>query len=310
MTHGLSFDVECYRQIHWRKFMGENPRPSQDVADTTNLLLDLLAARNTRATFFVVGSIARAFPSLVARMAAEGHEVGSHGDEHRDVRTLDAGGFREELARSQDTLQSITGRAVVGYRAPMFSLTGEVPFAFETLAHQGFLYDSSIFPFDGHRYGDGTAPLGIHRLRSGIFEIPLTVIERRGRRIPALGGGYVRGLPLAYTQWAMRQRIATGVPAVVYFHPWEFSSASILPAWNDAVMHPRSVFRLAWYTLARTPGRGVPMLGKLDRLLRRYAFQPLRDLLEVSDAYRAAQPAAVTPSPLAAAEPSDASALR
>ncbi|HVT05914.1 MAG TPA: polysaccharide deacetylase family protein [Polyangia bacterium] len=303
MTHGLSFDVECYRQIHWRKFMGENPRPSQDVVDATNLLLDLLAARNTQATFFVVGSIARAFPSLVSRIVSEGHELGSHGDEHRDVRTLDARGFREELARGQGTLESITGKAVVGYRAPMFSLTADVPFAFETLAHQGFLYDSSIFPFAGPRYGDATAPLGIHRLRSGIFEIPLTVLERGRRRIPALGGGYVRGLPLAYTLWAMRQRIAMGVPAVAYFHPWEFSSASILPDWNDALMHPRSAFRLAWYTLARTPGRGAPMLAKVDRLLRRYAFQPLRRLLETSQVFQEARPVSDVPSALQTGEP-------
>jgi polysaccharide deacetylase family protein (PEP-CTERM system associated) len=290
MTHGLSFDVECYRQIHWRKFLGENPPPSRDVVDSTNLLLDVLAARKTRATFFVVGSVARAFPSLVARIAAEGHEIGSHGDEHRDVRTLDARGFCEELARSQDTLESITGKAVVGYRAPMFSLTQAVPFAFEMLARQGFVYDSSLFPFDGARYGDSTVAVGIHRLRSGVFEIPLTVVERGGRRIPALGGGYVRGLPLAYTLWAMRQRLATGVPAVVYFHPWEFSSASILPGWNEVATHPRSVARLAWYTLARTPGRGPRMLAKLDQLLRRYTFGPLRQLLERSDVFRAAQP--------------------
>jgi polysaccharide deacetylase family protein (PEP-CTERM system associated) len=282
MKHGLSFDVECYRQIHWRKFLHENPRPDDDVVSSTSIILDLLAAHRTQATFFVVGNVARAFPALVKRISAEGHELGSHGDEHQDVRTLNARSFRRELADSQHTLEDLIGTRVLGYRAPMFSLTEGAPFVFETLADLGFVYDSSIFPFRGRRYGDPTSPLGIHRAKSGIFEIPLTVIEHNGRRLPALGGGYFRALPLAYSLWAIRARIQSGVPAVAYFHPWEFSSASIMPRLSDALAHPLSVFDLARYTLARAPGRGCAMLAKFERLLRAHVFLPLRQLLEAS----------------------------
>src|SRR5579863_9585501 len=103
MRHGLSFDVECYRQIHWRQFLGANPRPSRDAEYATQTVLDLLAARGVRATFFVVGSLSREYPWIVRRLVAEGHELGSHGDEHRDVRGLNARTFREELVRSKQT---------------------------------------------------------------------------------------------------------------------------------------------------------------------------------------------------------------
>ena len=208
MRHGLSFDVECYRQIHWRQFLGANPPPSRDAEHATQTVLDLLATHGVRATFFVVGSLSREYPWLVRRIVSEGHELGSHGDEHRDVRGLDARTFREELVRSKQTLEDLTGVEVVGHRAPMFSLTEALPFAVEALARTGFVYDSSVFPFEGPRYGQPDAPLGIYRLRSGVMEYPA---HRRRNRWTARAGARRRLLQVGSVRLhAMGAREAHG----------------------------------------------------------------------------------------------------
>lgn len=290
MDHGLSFDIECHRQITWERFVRIDLPPDNDVERTTHELLELLAERCVQATFFVVGNVARRFPALIRRIATEGHELGTHGDQHRDVRDLDERCFRHELIRGRGAIEDVVGEKVIGHRAPMFSLTSHSRFAFDALIDLGFLYDSSIFPFSGNRYGDPDAPLGIHRLDVGLYEIPLTVIESGGRRWPALGGGYVRLMPFIYSDWAMRRRERLGMPAVAYFHPCEFSHARLNPSPKEFLGHPRGALRLVWYNMTRLPGRGQPMKDKLVRLLQAYHFVPLRALLPRPDDTRTAVP--------------------
>ena len=54
-----------------------------------------------------------------------------------------------------------------------------------------------------------------------IFEIPFSVAEIAGFRLPCCGGGYLRHFPLAYTKAAMKLIGGQGRPAVVYLHPYE-----------------------------------------------------------------------------------------
>ena len=70
-----------------------------------------------KATFFVVGQIAHSDPALVREVHRAGHEVASHGWAHRRVHTQTPEEFREDVRRSKDALEQVTGEAVVGYRA-------------------------------------------------------------------------------------------------------------------------------------------------------------------------------------------------
>jgi len=84
----------------------------------TPRLLELFDYYNVRATFFMMGSHAQAVPDLVRRVAAAGHLIGSHSWSHPNLAYAGAGRVREELTRSKDAIQQITGAPVKFFRPP------------------------------------------------------------------------------------------------------------------------------------------------------------------------------------------------
>ncbi len=90
---------------------GPNPR-------WTPTLLDVLASHDLKATFFMLGSRAQAEPELVRRVAAEGHLIGNHSWDHPNLALTAAGKTREELTRTNETLEQITGERIRHFRPP------------------------------------------------------------------------------------------------------------------------------------------------------------------------------------------------
>ena len=87
-------------------------------AACTPRLLDILASHDVRATFFLVGRYAQAEPDLVRRIHAAGHLIGNHSWSHPILALMAAGRVQEELTRTRNTLQQITGDAVRWFRPP------------------------------------------------------------------------------------------------------------------------------------------------------------------------------------------------
>jgi polysaccharide deacetylase family protein (PEP-CTERM system associated) len=227
----LSFDVEEHDRIEAAAGLavdeGRKAHYRQRLDTSTHWLLDLLARAETRATFFVVGQIAEHNPALIRRIARDGHEVASHGWDHRRVHHFTPASFREDVRRSKAALEDLTGEAVVGYRAPTFSVTRETAWALDVLAELGMLYDSSIYPVRHDRYGVPAAPRGPFRARGcgrELLELPPATLRLCATNVPMGGGGYFRLFPLFLTRWALRQTERACSPAVanLYFHPWEF----------------------------------------------------------------------------------------
>jgi polysaccharide deacetylase family protein (PEP-CTERM system associated) len=195
----------------------------------TRRLLDQLAAAGVKATFYVVGEIARSHPQLVRDIATAGHEVGSHSWDHRRVHRFTPAGFREDLRRGKDALEQVIGGPVYGFRAPTFSVVRRTGWAVDVLAECGFEYDSSIFPVRHDRYGIPDAPrspfIALGRERA-ILELPPLTYRMLGINLPVAGGGYFRLFPLAVMRAGLRQADRTGrtgpAVAMLYFHPWEF----------------------------------------------------------------------------------------
>jgi len=187
-------------------------------------LLDLLAARQCRATFFLLGPIAVEYPTLVRELAHAGHELGCHGWSHDLIYTMTPARFREETRRAATVIEDLTGQPVRAYRAAYFSITEPALWALDVLAELGFRYDSSIFPVRNWRYGiDGFDPSPqIVATPSGpIYEFPLSVRRIAGRNLPACGGAYFRLYPYWLTRSNIRAAQQQGRPAVFYLHPWE-----------------------------------------------------------------------------------------
>lgn len=84
----------------------------------TPRLLTILADHNVKATFFLMGSRAKEQPALVRRITAEGHLVGNHTWSHPNLALTNAKQIREELARTSETLEQITGKEVRYFRPP------------------------------------------------------------------------------------------------------------------------------------------------------------------------------------------------
>ena len=221
----MSIDVEDW--FHVENLKRAIPRESWDeleprVERNTDRLLELLDHHDVRCTCFVLGWVAERCPALVRRIAAAGHEVGSHGYAHDLLPSIGPERFRDDVRRSKLLLEDITGTEVQGYRAPSFSITD---WALPILAELGFRYDSSLFPAVGNsRYGalpamDATT--GVAEALPGLYEIPISVLRVKSFGLPWGGGGYFRLLPYGLFRWGVRRALGGEVPYVFYVHPWE-----------------------------------------------------------------------------------------
>jgi polysaccharide deacetylase family protein (PEP-CTERM system associated) len=220
MINILSFDVEDWPQ----STLDFSLPVTRRVVDNTARVLDLCGEAGVTGTFFVLGLVAESFPDLVARIRDAGHEVASHGHDHRPVHAMTPAAFRDDLRRSRTSIEQAAGTRVLGYRAPDFSISRTSLWALVVLAEEGYAYDSSLFPFSGPRYGVAesfAAPCQVQTGAGGLVEFPLTTTEWLGRRWPAAGGGYFRLLPHAWHRAAIARLNRGGSPATSYFHPYE-----------------------------------------------------------------------------------------
>ena len=273
----MTIDVEDWHQLVEWKLNGTLPACSPHVVAQTSEILDMLAARGIRATFFVLGLVAEAHPRLIREIAAAGHEVGSHGWSHQLIYRQTRAAFAQETRRSKQTLEDILGAAIAGYRAAEFSITTESLWALEVLVEAGFAYDSSIFPVEGRRYGISGTPLQPHSVSTPagtILEVPLTVVERGNRRWPVGGGGYFRILPYSVTRAAIERVNADGRAANVYFHPYEFSAAPLVPRLVSPARYLTGARYVLFHNINRRRNR-----RRFVRMLEDFRFAPIADVI-------------------------------
>jgi polysaccharide deacetylase family protein (PEP-CTERM system associated) len=274
MLNVLSIDVEDWYQV--AALAPTVPRDSWATREgrverSVERLLELLARRSLRATFFVLGWTAERHPRLVPGIVAAGHEIGSHGWSHRNIYEQSPAEFREETLRSRRLLQDQSGQPVTGYRAASFSVTAASLWALDVLIDAGFDYDSSVFPIRHDRYGLPGASTTPGRIAapSGrtLVEFPMSTAHWLGQRVPVCGGGYFRILPYGLVRRGLRQiNAGQGQPFCFYLHPWEIDPGQPgVPA--------GAVSRFRHYTgLERCERR-------LERLLGEFRFGTMREVL-------------------------------
>jgi peptidoglycan/xylan/chitin deacetylase (PgdA/CDA1 family) len=85
-------------------------------------LLDVLARHGAKATFFLIGKLARRRPDLVRRIAAEGHSIGNHSQSHPEFRSLDLAAQLAEFDTAERTLRDIVGGIPIPLRTPRGAL--------------------------------------------------------------------------------------------------------------------------------------------------------------------------------------------
>lgn len=275
--HHFTVDVEEYFQVS--ALEPYSPRNRWDTIPSrldigVHSLLDLLSENNASATFFVLGWIADRAPGLIREIAAKGHEIASHGSDHRRVTALTSAEFRESVRTSKRILEDIVGHAIVGYRAPNFSIVRGREWALETLVEEGYRYDSSLFPVRRKGYGfvGGARDPHLLQLDSGtLHEIPPATLKVGKAILPAGGGAYFRHLPYAFVESAILAAERRGVPATFYIHPWELDPSQ-----------PR--MRTSMLTQLRHYGGLTRTVPRLRRLLSSFHFQPIAATLGFCEA--------------------------
>lgn len=246
IAHHFTVDVEEYFQVSAFEQVVERTawaaRPSR-VHESVALLLEMLARTGSTGTFFVLGWIAERHPGLVAAIARAGHEIASHGWDHRRITALAPAELRESVRRTKARLEDIAGAPVIGFRAPSFSIVPGCEWAFDVLLEEGYRYDSSLFPIRRPGgYGYPAAPRDRHwidRPSGRLLEIPPTTLRHFGVSIPAGGGAYFRLFPYSVTRAAFRECEARHAAGTFYVHPWELDPQQprIAAPWHARFRH-------------------------------------------------------------------------
>lgn len=272
MDNIMTVDVEDWYQTHDYSIPINKWDQYEDrVEGNTGKLLDLLSAYHIKATFFVLGCVARSHPGLVKRIAAAGHEVGSHGGWHQMVRRMTREEFRQDLRFSRQILEDITGKEINMYRAPIWSVAPDALWALPILEEEGFICDSSIQPFRTPFSGLGGGPTFPFRpVIAGrelkLIEVPPTSLELGCWRLAFAGGLYLRLWPVQFLVWALK-RVNRKRSGMVYIHPWELDPGQ-----------PRLPGPLLTRLLHYTNISGTE--AKLERLFREFSFIPLGRFIE------------------------------
>jgi len=209
----LTFDVE-----EWFHLLDNSSTRSAEqwknfevrIHENMDRIFRILDETDTRATFFIIGWIARTYPEVVKRIA-ERYEIGSHTMNHQLVWQQNRDEFRQDVDSSIKLLEDITGKSVRCFRAPGFSIRESEAWAFETLVDLGIEIDCSVFPaHHAHggmpTYGKGE-PAILKSNGKSLKEFPISTKEIAGRHLIYSGGGYFRLFPYwMIKKWAKEDK--------------------------------------------------------------------------------------------------------
>ncbi|MDK9718798.1 MAG: polysaccharide deacetylase family protein [Trichlorobacter sp.] len=218
----LTIDVEDWYHVCGIGQQAVPPHNLWRVVQNVEKIVALLEQNQSKATFFMLGSVAEAIPELAPMIVANGHEIASHGYSHTLLTDLDKHQFLDELQRTEQILIDQTGRRPVGYRAPQWSVSPETPWVDELLAENGYLYDSSRNPLPF--VGDASAPRYPYRIdtpNGSLWEIPPLVTKTSIVSLPTGGGWGFRLFPLGLIVATIESYVRDAAPAVLYLHPRE-----------------------------------------------------------------------------------------
>ena len=283
--NALSFDLEDWFHAELVRSHVMTERPQRRVPWAVEPILTLLQRYDVKATFFVVGDVMRHHPQLVRRIYEGGHEIGCHGWSHRPLWSLAPERFAQELEKFDREASSVLPQdEIMGFRAPTFSLDERTAWAIDMLRQHGYRYDSSVFPLRNYMYGVDRCPAcPYHPLSTALtkdheegefVEFPLTAYRAVGLAIPVSGGFYLRAMPLFLLRYLLSRVNAAGDPFVIYMHPWE-----------GDVETPR-IKGLSPFERFVTYHNRASTLQKLEALLQRFRFAPLRDVLGIEGGRR------------------------
>lgn len=272
IINAMTVDVEDYFQVSaFEPYVAKDEWDSlpHRVEQNTHQILDLFADKHILATFFVLGWVAERYPELIRRIVQDGHELASHGWEHIRATEQTRDRFREDIHKTKNYLEDLSGVAIKGYRAASYSIMRDNWWALDVLEQEGYLYSSSVYPVKHDLYGvpDASRFAFYPNGQGGLVEIPVSTLPLFGRNFPCGGGGFFRLYPYFLSHWMIQQiNQKERAPCIFYFHPWEIDPQQPRPSG----LNIKTKFR-HYLNLNR-------MRTRLDKLIEDFRWQRMDEL--------------------------------
>lgn len=270
----LTFDIEEWfhildndstKQVHqWNNFESR-------IHKNVDIILGSLAEHNTKATFFCLGWIAERYPEIIRKIDAAGYEIASHSFAHQLAYQLSNKEFQEDLKKSCDSIQQITGKKITAYRAPGFSFTENNICNIESLISFGIEVDCSIFPINrahgGFRSFGTSMPSIIKVNYLKIKEFPLNTYSVAGLQVVFSGGGYFRLIPYRLISYWLKKNSYS----IFYFHPRDFDPTQ--PVIKDLTLFRKFKSYVGLHSAQK----------KMNKLLNDFAFVDVATAIKNTD---------------------------
>lgn len=273
MLNALTVDVEDWYHTNGLNIpKNEWENLPSTVYPNTIKLLNIFDDFGVKATFFILGDVAKRYPFLVKEIVTRGHEIGSHGMNHQLVYTQTMEEFERDFLQSIDILEQLSGQKMRYFRAPSWSISQDRLEILLFLEQKGIICDSSLQPFK-------TPLSGIHDMPTHLFkpiingynlnlvEFPPTVMKwNKYVSFPFAGGFYLRLFPYVIISHLLKQCNLKS-PGMVYVHPWELDPD--IPRWkSNSIIH-----FIQYYRLSSTE-------RKLKKLLYEFDFAPIGEVIK------------------------------
>lgn len=278
----LTFDIEEW--VLEKEHFGNRKEKYAEFDRTLDHILELLDANNQSATFFCLGKLAIDFPYVVKKIAAHGHEIGSHSHAHKWVNKMSPDEFREDTISAICSLEDVVGSKVVSFRAPAFSIGESNKWAIEILAECGVKNDASIFPgvrdFGGFPSFNEQQPCKIEHNGCVLneFPIPLYRLPIIGKDLAYSGGGYFRLLPLSF----VKARLNANDYNMCYFHIEDLLTEKVRmmtkEEFEDYFKEPGTLKNRYLRFLKSNIGRGNAMKN-LEAILSSFRFDSIAEYI-------------------------------
>ncbi|MCF7907358.1 MAG: polysaccharide deacetylase family protein [Candidatus Omnitrophica bacterium] len=266
--NAISIDVEEWYQTTLINGNNFSNTESTSLLKNIDEILSLFEECNTKATFFIVGSVVKQYPDIVRMIAERGHELASHGYFHKLVYRMSKQEFSRDLALSLDVLRESAQTNILGYRAPTWSIINDAHWAVDILQAAGLRYDSSIYPFSFNLIKSRKLERFPYKINDNFIEFPPSTFKFLNYNLPFCGGMFLRNFPLSFIKNKIIEINAKGHPAMVYLHSWEFDSQAAkfkIPNWK----------RLIQYSNIGS------VKGKLLELLQSFKFTSIKEVLQL-----------------------------
>lgn len=218
VKHFLTIDVESSARA-----AGSQGQPDPGLASAMMELLQFLDEHRIRATLFVLTRDLPGLESCLQQAVKNGHEIGSHGVNHRRIDCLEPSVFRKELRESKQILEDVAQKPCVSFRAPWFSAPppDKAAWFFEALTQEGFQIDASFKLLAGRMHL-------VEAAASGIREVPVPLVRVAGVKTGVLGGLALRVLPCFFIKNLFDKIANHQSKACVYLHPYEWHAFDVV----------------------------------------------------------------------------------